>query len=170
MTEIIYRARVYFLHWQRHTWYEPCKVLKRTKKFFIVESGDFPGTGMYRGGTFHVNAERLQNEGKAYHSRHGEYFYLEKPEVGALFPSKDLLETPDWVTLEAQSLGWDITLPPREWTNQWQKDCWMLASILKMPLREVVNHWKAGKIDELFARMRRKMRTFDGLFPDQEEQ
>jgi hypothetical protein len=38
-----------------------------------------------------------------------------------------------------------------------------------MPLREVVDYWKAGKIDELFARMQRKMRTFDKLFPDREE-
>lgn len=166
MAEIIYRARIYSLHYQRQTWYEPCKVLKRTKKFFIVESGDFPDTGMYRGGIFHVNAEQLLKEGKAYHSRHGEYFYLEKPETGALFPSKDLLATPDWTTLEAQSLGWDTSVSPREW-NEWQRDCWLVASILKMPLREVVNHWKSGNLEELFAQVRRK--SLGGLFPGDEE-
>lgn len=166
MTDIIYRARVYNLHCQRQIWYEPCKVIKHTKKFFIVESGDFPDTGMYGGGIFHVNAEQLQKEGKAYHSRHGEYFYLEKPEVGALFPSKDLLATSDWVTLEAQAMGWDISVLPRDW-NEWQRDCWLVASILKMPLREVVNYWKSGKLDELFAQVRRK--SLGGLSPSEED-
>jgi hypothetical protein len=167
MTDIIYRGRVYFFHWQRQTWYEPCKVVKRTKKYVVVESGNFPETGMYPGGTFHLNAEQLHQQGKAYHSRHGEHFYVQKPETGALFPSKELLATPDWTTLEAQAMGWDITIPPCEW-NEWQKDCWMVASILKMPLREVVNHWKAGKLEELFAQVRSK--SLGGLFPKEEDQ
>jgi hypothetical protein len=44
----------------------------------------------------------------------------------------------------------------------------MVASILKMPLREVVNHWKAGKLEELFAQVRSK--SLGGLFPKEEDQ
>ena len=143
MTDIIYRARQYWFHHKSQIWYEPCKIIKRTKKFVVVESGDFPDSPLYRGGTFHLNAQQLRETGKAYHSRHGEIFYLEKPEVGALFPSKELLNTPDWVTLEAQALGWDTTIPRHEWA-EWQKDCFLVASTLKLPLREVVNFWKSG--------------------------
>lgn len=167
MSDIIYRGRVYFLHGHQQTWYELCPVIKRTKKFVVVESGDFPESPLYRGGTFHLDAEQLQREGKAYHSRHGEYFHVEKPETGALFPSKELLSTPDWTTLEAQAMGWDITIPHCEW-NDWQKDCWFLASILKMPLREVVNRWKSGELDDLFEKVRRQ--SLNGLFhPNSEE-
>ena len=150
MTDILYRGRVYFLHGtHRQTWYEACKVIKRTKKFVVVDSGDFPESPLYRGGRFSVNAEQLQKDGKAYHSRHGEYFYLEKPETGALFPSKELLATPDWVMLEAKSMGWDIGIPVCDWQD-WQKECWMLATFLKMSLREVVNVWKSGRLPELW--------------------
>ena len=148
MTDIIYRGRAYSLHGKHQVWYEPCKVVKRTKKFVIVESGDFPDSPLYRGGMFYVNAEQLHNKGKAYHSRHGEYFYVQKPEVGALFPSKEILATPDWVTLEAKAMGWDITIPPHQW-NEWQRDCWMFAHFIKKPLRYVVDKWKAGRMSEI---------------------
>ena len=56
----------------------------------ISESGLYSLTlafpDFYAGGTFHVSKAKLQREGKAYHSRHGEYFYLNAPEDAIALP------------------------------------------------------------------------------------
>ena len=71
--------------------YEPCPVIKITTLEVVCTSQNmspeileaFPD--FYAGGTFHVSKAKLQRDGKAYHSRHGEYCYLNAPvEVIAL--------------------------------------------------------------------------------------
>jgi hypothetical protein len=81
------------------------------------------------------------SSGKEYHSRHGEDFFLESGADGFLFPSKDLMETPDFATMEALQKGWGESRS--EW-EQWQRDCWTLALIAKNPLQSVVDAWKYG--------------------------
>jgi hypothetical protein len=47
----------------------------------------------YKGGKFHINKAKLQQSGRAYHSRHGEYFYIDVPDSAIALPeSKELLE------------------------------------------------------------------------------
>jgi|GEM_PF-5498218 len=72
--------------------YEPCPVIKSTALELVCTSQNmspeileaFPD--FYAGGTFHVSKAKLQREGKAYHSRHGEYFYLNAPEEAIALP------------------------------------------------------------------------------------
>ena len=72
--------------------YEPCSVIKSTTLELVCTSQNmspeileaFPD--FYAGGTFHVIKAKLQREGKAYHSRHGEYFYLNAPEDAIALP------------------------------------------------------------------------------------
>jgi len=82
-----------------NVWYEPCPVVKTTAMEIIVISKDMPPEIMelypdfYKGGKFHINKAKLQQSGRAYHSRHGEYFYIEVPDSAiALGESKELLE------------------------------------------------------------------------------
>lgn len=79
--------------------YEPCDVIKTTAMEIIVISKDMPSKilelypDFYAGGKFHINKTKLQQSGKAYHSRHGEYFYIAAPDSAiALSESKELLE------------------------------------------------------------------------------
>ena len=84
-----------------NTWltlYEPCPVVKTTAMEIIVVSQDlspeileiFPD--LYKGGRFHVNKAKLQRDGRAYHSRHGEYFYISAPDSAIALPeSKELV-------------------------------------------------------------------------------
>jgi hypothetical protein len=65
----------------------------------VVTSQDMPPEIMelypdfYKGGTFHINKAKLQQSGRAYHSRHGEYFYIAVPDSAiALGENKELLE------------------------------------------------------------------------------
>jgi hypothetical protein len=71
------------------TYYEPCPVIKRTAKFITVKSETIPNSPFYAGGDFRLSIEDLQRDGKVYHSRHGEYFYLNPPTVSEpWFPSE----------------------------------------------------------------------------------
>ncbi len=85
-----------------NTWltlYEPCPVVKTTAMEIIVVSQDlspeileiFPD--FYKGGKFHINKAKLQRDGKALHTRYGEYFYIAVPDSAIALPeSKELLE------------------------------------------------------------------------------
>jgi hypothetical protein len=82
-----------------NVWYEPCPVVKTTAMEVIVVSQDMPSEIMelypdfYKGGKFHINKAKLQQSGRAYHSRHGEYFYISAPDSAiALGESKELVE------------------------------------------------------------------------------
>jgi hypothetical protein len=79
--------------------YEPCVVVKTTAMEVIVISQTMPYeiTKLYpdfnRGGKFNINKPKLQQSGRAYHSRHGEYFYIAVPDSAIALPeSKELLE------------------------------------------------------------------------------
>jgi len=136
--EHIYRERRYSLHGQWKAWFEACPVLKATPKRVTISSENYPQTPLYPGGQFTLNAVKLTNEGKVYHTRHGEYFYLEPPRMGDLFPSQDILNAPDFVTCEAQLIGWDISIPVREWES-WRKECWLLAHCTEQNLSYFVS-------------------------------
>jgi hypothetical protein len=85
-----------------NTWltlYEPCPVVKTTAMEVIVVSQNIPldilelFPDFYKGGKFHINKAKLQQSGRAYHSRHGEYFYIDVPDSAIALPeSKELLE------------------------------------------------------------------------------
>lgn len=68
------------------TFYEPCEVIKTTAMEIICISNEIPPEiieafpDFYSGGKFHINKARMQQEGFAYHSRHGEFFHLIDPE------------------------------------------------------------------------------------------
>lgn len=75
-----------------NTFYEPCPVVKSTDLSIVVVSKDlyledlkFPPY-FCEGGKFHVSKTKLQKDGKAHHSRHGEYFYLNAPESAIALP------------------------------------------------------------------------------------
>lgn len=75
-----------------NVWYEPCPVVRTTAMEVIVVSQDMPETiedafpDFYAGGKFNINKPKLQRDGKAYHSRHGEYFYINAPESAIALP------------------------------------------------------------------------------------
>ncbi len=87
-----------------NVWYEPCPVIKTTVLTVVVFSKPAPEefldglclnrkSSFYSGGKFAVNKADLQRYGKAYHSRHGEYFCLNAPESAIALPEgKKLLE------------------------------------------------------------------------------
>jgi hypothetical protein len=133
-------------------------VTKITTKYIVVKSQDFPKSPLYAGGCFNVNRKQIEEKGKAYHSRHGEYFYLSQPDVGDLFPSEQILLMPDAVTTEAIQLGWN-TEPLWE-MNEWQKDCYLYASLAKTPLRQTVDLWKSGKLEEAWREWRKNRYNF----------
>jgi hypothetical protein len=78
--------------------YEPCDVVKNTAMEVIVISKDMPSKIMdlypdfHKGGKFHINKAKLQRDGKALHTRHGDYFYIDVPDVAISLESKELLE------------------------------------------------------------------------------
>lgn len=79
--------------------YEPCPVVKTTAMEVIVVSQNIPldilelFPDLYKGGKFHINKAKLQRDGRALHTRHGDYFYVEAPEMAiALVEAKKLLE------------------------------------------------------------------------------
>ena len=69
------------------TFYEPCPVVKTTPMEIVVVSQNMPPDilerfpDFYAGGKFHINKARLQRDGKALHTRHGDYFYVAVPDV-----------------------------------------------------------------------------------------
>lgn len=140
----LYRARRYYHNNKYCTWYELCKTIKITPKFIVVNSEDYPKSPLYPGGEFQVNRKRIEETGKAYHSRHGEYFFLEKPEQGDLFPSQQILTMPSALNYEAKQIGWDAETG--NW-NAWQKECFVFANVTGHSLREAVDLWKAGKLE-----------------------
>jgi hypothetical protein len=135
----LYRARRYWYEgWK--TWYEQCPIVKRTDRFFTVTSETFEGSPLYKGGNFRLSRE-IERSGKIYHSRHGEEFFLEPQADAFLFPSSDVLDSKDFVTREAHQKGW--TGKVTEW-EEWQRDCWVLAKLLKRPLQSIVDEWTHG--------------------------
>jgi hypothetical protein len=79
--------------------YEPCPVVKITAMKIIVVSQTMPYEITKRfpdfkaGGKFNINKPRLQRDGKALHTRYGEYFYISAPDSAiALGESKELVE------------------------------------------------------------------------------
>jgi hypothetical protein len=79
--------------------YEPCVVVKTTamEVICISQTLSYEVTKLYpdfnKGGKFNINKPKLQRDGKAHHSRHGEYFYIAVPDSAiALVESKELLE------------------------------------------------------------------------------
>ncbi len=79
--------------------YEPCVVIKTTAMEAICISQSMPDAIMelypdfHKGGKFHINKAKLQRDGKALHTRHGDYFYIAVPETAiTLVESKELLE------------------------------------------------------------------------------
>ncbi len=162
----LYRARRYSLHGHWRTWYEPCPVIRSTTKTVTVSSQDFPETPLYPGGEF-----RLKWDEKmlcCYHSRHGEWFWAEPQPDAFLFPSKDVLECEDFVTLEARNLGWHGPQPA--W-NSWQRLCFMYATLLKTPLRQVVDRWKLGgdsAFEEMAAEFQEKNRLKTEQFTEEQ--
>jgi hypothetical protein len=131
----VFRARHYWFNGDR-VWFEECPAVHETDRFVTVRSVTYP-TIQYPGGNFRLDKENLLKSGKKYHSRHGEYFYLTKPRQGDLFPSKELLESPDFIMQEAASLGWDVTTPLHEWSEE-DKACWLLAFTSKILLKDAV--------------------------------
>jgi len=88
-------------HWKDGwaVFYEPCPVVKVKPMTIAVRSMDMPPEILkvfphFRaGGEFRVNKPELQRDGKAYHSRHGEYFYIAVPDTAIVLPqSRQLLE------------------------------------------------------------------------------
>lgn len=78
-----------------NVFYEPCPVIKITPMEVVVQSRLFPSDVPFLcdGGKFNVNKTKLQRDGKAYHSRHGEYFYIAVPDSAITLPqSRQLLE------------------------------------------------------------------------------
>jgi hypothetical protein len=69
-----------------HIYYELCEVANITPMEVIVISQDMPLVVLkhfpdfYAGGKFNINKPKLQQSGRAHHSRHGEYFYIAVPD------------------------------------------------------------------------------------------
>jgi len=79
--------------------YEPCPVVKITAMEIIVVSQTMPYeiTKLYpdfkSGGKFNINKPRLQRDGKALHTRYGEYFYISAPNSAiSLVENRELVE------------------------------------------------------------------------------
>jgi hypothetical protein len=82
-----------------NVWYEPCPVIKTTAMEVIVISQNLPIDILQKhpdfklGGKFHINKAKLQRDGKALHTRHGEYFFISAPDIAfSLVESKELVE------------------------------------------------------------------------------
>jgi hypothetical protein len=79
--------------------YEPCPVVKITAMEIIVVSQTMPYeiTKLYpdfkAGGKFNINKPRLQRDGKALHTRYGEWFHISAPDSAiALGESRELVK------------------------------------------------------------------------------
>ena len=101
MTQFIHKIKRHGLPEKEgwNVWYEPCPVIKTTPMEIIVVSQNMPSDileqfpDFYAGGKFHINKAKLQRDGRALHTRHGDYFYVAVPDVAiALVESKELLE------------------------------------------------------------------------------
>ncbi len=56
-----------------NTWFEPYKVIKVTAKRIVASL-------VFIDETVYLDRAKIESRGKFYHSKFGEYFYLEKPE------------------------------------------------------------------------------------------
>lgn len=150
----VYRARRYY-HDGGKTWYEKCPVIKQTEKRLTVKSQNFPDTPLSPGGTFQLNLQRLKEDGKVYHSKNHDYFYLVQPKQGDLFPSKEVVETPDWVCLEAMNIGWtidgEISINSNNLSKlkEWQRRCVVIAQFSKISLKRIVEIYEKGTFLQL---------------------
>ena len=80
--------------------YEPCPVVKTTAMEVIVVSQNIPldilelFPDFNQGGKFHINKAKLQRDGKALHTRYGEWFHISAPDSAIVLveESKELLE------------------------------------------------------------------------------
>lgn len=166
--QFLYRGRCYYREGYC-TWYEPCPIVRQSKLYITVQSRTFTkdidcGYQLYRGGEFSVNAQSICEDGKAYHSRHGEYFYLHLPEKRDPFPSIDLIAMESATTMIARQLGWQGEI--REWA-EWQRMCWYFATTLEIDLRKIIDRWKMGgekEFDRLWAEVRNKEGNLYDLF------
>lgn len=129
----VYRERRFYKNgWQ--CWYEECPIISHTARFIIVSSKTYPDSPLYAGGMFYLNREKMIRERKCYHSRYGEYFYLEKPSQGFLFPSQDVMNSLDPLLSELEYLGWE-----RYNLTQDQLRIYVVSSILKTNISSVMN-------------------------------
>ncbi|HEY9610547.1 hypothetical protein [Allocoleopsis sp.] len=74
--DVLYRGRRYSVGGEWYVYYEKCHIVERKPNYVTVESKDFGISGFYKGGRFRIKCEEIQYWGKAYHSRHGDFFYL----------------------------------------------------------------------------------------------
>ncbi len=76
-----------------NTFWEPCPVIKTTAIEVVVYSQIFSFDVPFNpnGGKFNVNKPKLQRDGKAYHSRCKEYFYINAPEGAIALPENKKL-------------------------------------------------------------------------------
>jgi hypothetical protein len=88
---VLYRGRRYYVDGRWYVYYEPCKILGKTSRYIIVSSQDFEIPGFYRGGKFHVNRDELRRRGIAYHSRHGDNFYIKPLSDSSPLPSSAVI-------------------------------------------------------------------------------
>lgn len=89
----LYRGRRYWTTDGWQTYYEPCPVVKRSEKYLTVQSEEIDIAGFYKGGTFKLKKSDLKANGKTYHSRHGEYFYVIALSDRAPLPTSAVLST-----------------------------------------------------------------------------
>lgn len=143
-----YRARRYYLNDAWQCWYEFCPTVKTTNCFVVVRSQTFLDTPLYPGGDFRLKKDALLRDEPAYHSRHGEYFYLHKPRLGELFPSPDVLAAKDFIIAEAEALGWDTSKPIHQWSEQ-QRWAYFLAKTTDRPLALIVEQIKSEGVDRM---------------------
>lgn len=161
MIKSVFRARHYWFQGDR-VWFEECPAIKETEQYVTVRSVTY-STIQYPGGDFRLKKKSLKDLGKRYHSRHGEYFYLNKPFQGDLFPSKELLESPDFILQEAAALGWDFSIPLHEWSED-DKACYLLAFASKILLKDAVKmlaHKGLKGVEEEIAKAVQKQRQRD---------
>lgn len=160
--EFLYRACRYWFGGDWRIWYERCPITARTISTLTVQSETFPDSPLYPGGKFRVSRCNIETDGKAYHSRHGEYFYTEPQPDAFLFPSKQLLETEDYAMVEARRKGWN---GPMLCWEEWQRNCWLYATLLKEPLQNIIDRWKFGG-ESAFIEMMAEVRERDRLALD----
>ena len=163
----LYRERRYTYANEWKCWFEPCEVIARTAKTITARSQSF--STLPDGGDFRLKLPQLMQDGHYHHSKAGK-FWVVQPCLGDLFPSQQLLDTPDFVMQEAVALGWVVSQPIHAW-EEWQKQAWMVAMLTKKPLAECVKAWRFGgqsAIDQMMADYRAQYQRRWQLLLEQE--